>query len=220
MQEKTKAEIAKEIYQTLSRVELEIEQKKKKDEKGNITILDYASWAEVFDKLLKHYPDFEYEVFSDFNTCLPFFGNEKNGYFVKTAVTIKGITKEMFLPVLNFANNTIIGDIKMKDATNAIMRCLAKNIAVFGLGLYIYKGEDIPKNDKSDDSETKKELEIVKIRKTQERFEVLKQEMLNATNANHLNELGKEVRKYDFSEEHKTELRNVFKHKEEELKVS
>lgn len=32
----------------------------------------------------------------------------------------------------------------MFDINTAIMRCLTKNIAMFGLGLYIYAGEDLP----------------------------------------------------------------------------
>ena len=32
----------------------------------------------------------------------------------------------------------------MFDINTAIMRCLTKNLAMFGLGLYIYAGEDIP----------------------------------------------------------------------------
>ena len=31
------------------------------------------------------------------------------------------------------------------------MRCLVKNLAVFGLGLYIYAGQDLPDVDMSDD---------------------------------------------------------------------
>ena len=35
----------------------------------------------------------------------------------------------------------------MFDINKAIMRCLTKNLAMFGLGLYIYAGEDLPEND-------------------------------------------------------------------------
>ena len=34
----------------------------------------------------------------------------------------------------------------MFDINKTIMRCLVKNIAMFGLGLYIYAGEDLPEN--------------------------------------------------------------------------
>ena len=35
----------------------------------------------------------------------------------------------------------------MFDINTAIMRCLTKNLAMFGLGHYIYAGEDIPRTD-------------------------------------------------------------------------
>lgn len=35
----------------------------------------------------------------------------------------------------------------MFDVNKAIMRCLVKNLAMFGLGLYIYAGEDLPAGD-------------------------------------------------------------------------
>jgi hypothetical protein len=34
----------------------------------------------------------------------------------------------------------------MFDINTAIMRCLTKNLAMFGLGHYIYAGEDLPKS--------------------------------------------------------------------------
>ena len=38
----------------------------------------------------------------------------------------------------------------MFDINTAIMRCLVKNVAMHGLGLYIYAGEDIPSAEKDD----------------------------------------------------------------------
>jgi hypothetical protein len=35
----------------------------------------------------------------------------------------------------------------MFDINKTIMRCLVKNLAMFGLGLYIYAGEDLPESD-------------------------------------------------------------------------
>ena len=35
----------------------------------------------------------------------------------------------------------------MFDVNKTIMRCLVKNLAMFGLGLYIYSGEDLPEVD-------------------------------------------------------------------------
>jgi NH3-dependent NAD+ synthetase len=79
-----------------------------------------------------------------------------------TTVTIEGETLEMWLPVMDGANksmkkqsytySTKYGDKTVDAATTfdinkTIMRCLVKNLAMFGLGIYIYAGEDLPEND-------------------------------------------------------------------------
>jgi hypothetical protein len=35
----------------------------------------------------------------------------------------------------------------MFDINKTLMRCLTKNLAMFGMGLYIYAGEDLPETD-------------------------------------------------------------------------
>jgi hypothetical protein len=47
------------------------------------------------------------------------------------------------LPVLNHQNKAISNPNAM-DVNTAMQRCLAKAIALHGIGLYIYAGEDIP----------------------------------------------------------------------------
>ena len=37
----------------------------------------------------------------------------------------------------------------MFEINKTIMRCLTKNLAMFGLGLYIYAGEDLPEDEDS-----------------------------------------------------------------------
>lgn len=50
----------------------------------------------------------------------------------------------------------------MFDINTAIMRCLTKNISMFGLGLYIYAGEDLPEESEERKEEKKKEAEVKK----------------------------------------------------------
>ena len=38
----------------------------------------------------------------------------------------------------------VVQSATMFDVNKTIMRCLVKNLAMFGLGLYIYAGEDLP----------------------------------------------------------------------------
>ena len=78
-----------------------------------------------------------------------------------TSVTIEGETLEMWLPVMDGANNAMmdapytfttrygekaVNKATMFDINKTIMRCLTKNLAMFGLGHYIYAGEDIPES--------------------------------------------------------------------------
>ena len=62
---------------------------------------------------------------------------------VRVSVTIEGLTHMMWLPVMNHTNNAISNP-NARDVSDARMRCLVKAIALHGLGLYIYAGEDIP----------------------------------------------------------------------------
>ena len=56
----------------------------------------------------------------------------------------------------------------MFDINKTIMRCLVKNLAMFGLGLYIYAGEDLPITEEYESAKTedKKEQE-----KAEQQFE-------------------------------------------------
>ena len=80
-----------------------------------------------------------------------------------TRVTIEGETLEMQLPVMDGANKAMknksyeyttrfgtktVEPASMFDINKTIMRCLVKNLAMFGLGLYIYAKEDMPTADK------------------------------------------------------------------------
>ena len=89
---------------------------------------------------MKNYPESSYE-----------FAPEK--YFqdgtceVGVTVTVKDgeneISRYMWLPVLDHKNKPIPNP-NAFDINKNKMRCLVKCISMFGLGLYIYAGEDLP----------------------------------------------------------------------------
>ena len=137
--------------------------------------LSYLTWSYAWAEFKKIYPDATYTIMKDENgRC--YFGDEEIGYLVYTTVTAGGLTYEMWLPVMDNANKSMklnaytytvadwqwspeygkkikVGDIEksveaisMFDINKAVMRCLVKNLAMFGLGLYIYAGEDLPEN--------------------------------------------------------------------------
>jgi len=124
--------------------------------------LTYLSWTWAWDAVLKNCPNATYEVVKHENG-LPYVYDEMTGYMVFTKLTIEGLTHEMWLPVMDGANkamkskgykySTRFGEksveaASMFDINKTIMRCLVKNIAMFGLGLYIYAGEDLPEVEK------------------------------------------------------------------------
>lgn len=127
----------------------------KTEKKGSLT---YLSWPFAWAEFKKVYPDAAYKV-NEFggNFCA---GNEKMGYMVQTQVTAGEQTYEMWLPVMDMRNNTILQP-RMTEINKAIMRCLTKNLAMFGLGLYIYAGEDLPETPKDFEPITEKELSEV-----------------------------------------------------------
>ena len=146
--------------------------------------LSYLTWSYAWAEFKKMFPDATYEVKKDADgRC--YFGDEHIGYMVYTSVTAGGLTYEMWLPVMDGANKAMkaeeytykvadwqwdnvqrkkvkVGDIEktveamtMFDVNKTVMRCLVKNLAMFGLGLYIYSGEDFPEDLKGDDKQEK-----------------------------------------------------------------
>lgn len=125
--------------------------------------LTYLSWAWAWAQFKKIYPEATYDI-KKFENNLPYVYDEKTGYIVFTEVTAGGLTYEMWLPVMNGNNRAMKSEpyeyttkygtrtveaATMFDVNKAIMRCLTKNLAMFGLGLYIYAGEDLPENDET-----------------------------------------------------------------------
>ncbi len=88
-----------------------------------------------------------------------------NGTFVEVAVTVRGITLSQIHPVLDSRNRPIAIPSAF-DINTSIQRCLVKAIALHGLGLYIYAGEDLPVMDDETSHEKKgASLSAVKAKK-------------------------------------------------------
>ena len=115
----------------------------KTEKKGKLT---YLSWAWAWAEFKKVYPEARYEV-KKFND-LPYVHDPETGYMVYTSVTAEDQTYEMWLPVMDAYNKAIMKP-SMFEINKTIMRCLTKNLAMFGLGLYIYAGEDLPEDEQA-----------------------------------------------------------------------
>lgn len=169
-------EQTKSVFETLNALSVNDHVEKKNG-------LSYLAWAWAWAKVKKIYPDSNYKIFRD-EKGLPYVYDYNTGYMVFTTVTIDGLTHDMWLPVLDGANNAMKSEkysyfvknrlfqyakkaddgkfydkygneqkefkevtveaATMFDINRAIMRCLVKNLSMFGLGLYIYAGEDLP----------------------------------------------------------------------------
>lgn len=101
--------------------------------------LTYLSWAWAVDQLLQNDPAATWSYGEPVK-----FGET---VMVFCSVTAFGKTMTAQLPVIDFRNKAIINPDAMAVNT-AMQRCLAKAIALHGIGLYIYAGEDIPQEDK------------------------------------------------------------------------
>lgn len=124
--------------------------------------LSYLSWTYAWATFKQAHPEATYSI-RHWDGC-PYWFDENLGYMVETTVCVGDECHTMWLPVMDGANKamkdkpytykTRNGDKTVEAATmfdinTAIMRCLVKNIAMFGLGLYIYAGEDLPQDSES-----------------------------------------------------------------------
>lgn len=143
------------VFEDLNVLNINGHTEKKKVEGKELT---YLSWPWAWAEVKKRYPDAHYTIWKNADG-LPYTEDPQTGYMVYTSVTIEGITHEMWLPVMNGANRAMkrepynyttkygqksVEAATMMDINKTIMRCLVKNLAMFGLGLYIYAGEDLP----------------------------------------------------------------------------
>lgn len=129
------------VFEVLNKIDVSDLTKKKGQ-------FDYLPWASAVREASKVYPNMTW----DFTTwdSLPYLKTE-TGYYVECSVTINDIKRTQMMPVLNHKNQT-----DMKPNAMAInksqMRALTKAIALHGLGLDLWAGEDLNDGYESDGS--------------------------------------------------------------------
>jgi len=211
----------KSVFETLSAINVndKVEQKQG---------LNYLSWAWAWAEVKKAYPNASYKVYKDPLTNKPYIEDPILGYLCSTEVTIEGETLEMWLPVMNGANKAMkalpynymvkgwngapdvqkeVEAASMFDVNKTIMRCLVKNFAMFGLGHYIYAGEDLPEG--SDSSEIKA------IKKPQKKYEEdtrpwLKENELTAALKGNAKQAENVIKSFRMKKEYKNQLNTAF----------
>jgi len=114
--------------------------KDKIERKGH---LDYLSWANAWALLKANYPDAQRKVYEHDHTGLNFFTDGTTAY-VKVGIIVGGIEHIDYLPVMDHRNNAIpVAKVTSTDVNKTIQRSTAKAIAMHGLGLSLWTGEDI-----------------------------------------------------------------------------
>ena len=127
----------KNYYQELSELPI----KRLIEKKGG---LDYLSWSNAWDMLKKAYPNAQRKVYESEHTGLNYFTDGRTAY-VKVGIVVNDIEHIDYLPVMDFRNKSILEHkVTSFDVSKAIQRATAKAIAMHGLGLTLWTGEDVP----------------------------------------------------------------------------
>ncbi len=125
--------IAAEVWKRLSAINVNEHTEKK----ANLT---YLSWSWAWATLMREYPDSSFSFLDP--TVYPDGTME-----IRVSVTVRDgeqfVQRECWLPVMDHRNNAIPHP-DARKVSDTKMRCLVKCLALHGLGLYIYAGEDIP----------------------------------------------------------------------------
>lgn len=132
----TKATKQKSVFETLSVIDVGEHTEKK----GKFT---YLSWAWAWHTTMALYPDMTTTVYENAEGWN--YHHDGKTAWVKTGVTIQGVERIEFLPVMNHLNKSIPLEAITSTAVNtSIQRSLTKAMARHGLGFYIFQGEDMP----------------------------------------------------------------------------
>jgi hypothetical protein len=128
---------SKSVFKTLSEVPI----KDKVERKNN---MDYLSWAYAWSLLKQNYPTAQRIVYEDPQTGWNYFTDGRTAW-VKVGVVVEGQEHIDYLPIMDFRNNAIpVDKVNQFEVNKAIQRSTAKAIAMHGLGLQLWTGEDLP----------------------------------------------------------------------------
>lgn len=129
-------ENTKTTFKTLASINV----KDKVEKKGRF---DYLSWAYAWAMVKDQYPDANRKVYESESTELNYFTDGRTGY-VKVGITIGGVEHIDYLPIMGHNNQSLAIDKIDSFAVNkTIQRSTVKAIAMHGLGLSLWAGEDL-----------------------------------------------------------------------------
>jgi hypothetical protein len=106
----------------------------------------YLSWASAWSLIKDEFPTTQRLVYENEHTGLNYFTDGTSAY-VKVGITIEGLEHIDYLPIMDYRNQSIkIDKVTSMDVNTAIQRSTAKAIAMHGLGLSLWIGEDLTKS--------------------------------------------------------------------------
>jgi hypothetical protein len=156
----------KSVYSTLSQTSV----REKIERKGN---LDYLSWANAWHMLKTAYPNAQRKVYEHEHTGFNYFTDGRTAY-VKVGIIVNDLEHIDYLPVMDFRNNALpIDKVTATDVNKTIQRSTAKAIAMHGLGLSLWTGEDVPVV--VDVAQTPQESSLIELTKGSENWEKVAQ---------------------------------------------
>lgn len=130
----------KSVFDTLYEVDISDDVKEKNKFK-------YLPWSSAWAIVKKRFPTASYEVVLD--EAHNIYHTDGKTCWVETNVTINGETLPEMLPILDFKNTPIpLESVTSFSASKSIKRCLVKNLALFGLGLTLWNGEELSEDAK------------------------------------------------------------------------
>tara|TARA_R110000803_G_scaffold4911_10_gene16369 strand:+ start:1148 stop:1753 length:606 start_codon:yes stop_codon:yes gene_type:complete len=128
---------ANSIYKTLSTINV----RAKVEKKGG---LDYLSWANAWHLLKQNYPDAQRIIYEHDHTGFNYFTDGRSAW-VKVGIVVNDLEHIDMLPIMDFRNKAIaIDSLTSTDVNKTIQRATTKAIAMHGLGLSLWTGEDVP----------------------------------------------------------------------------
>lgn len=142
--------ISMSVFETLSKIDIS----NKVEKKGKLT---YLSWAWAWAEVKKIYPDANFTIYHN-KDGLNYFHDGLTAW-VEVGVTIEGQEIIEHLPVMDYRMKSLTLDkVTSFDVNTAIRRCMCKAIALHGLGLHLYIGEDINSLDQKELAKRKTEI--------------------------------------------------------------
>lgn len=142
------------VFKKLSSVDV----KPKIEKKGNS---EYLSWSNAWGMAKAEYPFLQRVIYEDPATGLNYFNDGKSAY-VKVGIIIEDLEHIDYLPIMDYRNQSLsIDKISSMDVNKAIQRSTAKAIAMHGLGLTLWSGEDLVQTTKGAAQQTATQTEKV-----------------------------------------------------------